>query len=95
MLKTDKGHFWLTFENGYTVSVFNGFGSYTENHFKTELFCVPEYQSVDSKSCEVAIIYKDLGLVNPLGWEDDVKGFVTPKELLEILNKVSKLEGEK
>ncbi len=36
MLKTDKGHFWLTFKNGYTISVFNGFGSYSENHYRKE-----------------------------------------------------------
>lgn len=33
MIQTDKGHCWLTFENGYMVSIFNGFGSYSENHF--------------------------------------------------------------
>ena len=32
-IRTEMGHFWITFENGYTLSVFNGYGSHTENHF--------------------------------------------------------------
>ena len=32
-IRTDKGHFWITFENGYTLSVFNGYGSYSDNHY--------------------------------------------------------------
>ena len=32
-LRTEGGHFWLTFDNGYTLSCFNGFGSHTENNF--------------------------------------------------------------
>ena len=37
MIQTDKGHFRLTFENGYTISIFNGFGSHSENHFNRNL----------------------------------------------------------
>ena len=29
MIRTSAGHFWITFDNGYTLSLFNGFGSYT------------------------------------------------------------------
>ena len=94
MITTTRGHFWITFDNGYTVSVFNDYGSYSDNHFNTELsksFLTGENAEVSSKNCEVAIIYKNLGLVNPLHWDDVVKGYVTPSELLEILNEVSKL----
>ena len=35
-IRTEMGHFWITFENGYTLSVFNGYGSHTENNFAFE-----------------------------------------------------------
>lgn len=38
MISTSYGHCWITFENGYTISIFNGFGSYSENHFNHKLF---------------------------------------------------------
>ena len=94
MIITTRGHFWIAFDNGYTVSVFNDYGSYSDNHFNSELvksLMSGDNVEVSSKNCEVAIAYKDLGLVNPLHWGDTVKGYVTPSELLEILNEVSKL----
>lgn len=57
MIRTKSGHFWLTFENGYLVSVFNGFGSYSQNHFNMGVYKPVEI--VESKDCEIAIIYNN------------------------------------
>lgn len=89
MIRTDKGHFWLTFSNGYTISVFNGFGSYSENHFKQEIRNIPEYMSVDSKDCEIAISYEDIFCTdNFIECDDSVKGFISSDELADIIYKV-------
>ncbi len=87
--ESERGHTTIGFDNGYKVSIVNGFGSYTENHFNTSLIS-NEKSPVVSHYCEVAIIFKD-NLVNPLGWNDNVKGYVSLAELLKILNDVSKL----
>ena len=96
MISTTYGHTWITFENGYTVSIFNGFGSYSENHFNHKLF--EKYQqhinplddSCDSKTAEIAITYKDLGFCTSTFIEtnDSVIGYVSPEELVDILVKV-------
>ena len=52
--ETAQGHFWITFDNGYTLSIFNGFGSHTENNFAFyEQQKVRENNDVDHiwKSC--------------------------------------------
>lgn len=92
MIKTEKGHFWITFENGLTLSIFNGFGSYTENHFNYELAEEKETRA-ESHTCEIAV-FKNLDnnewftneFIDCEG--DDVKGNVTPEELAEIIYKV-------
>ena len=93
MIITSRGHVWIKFNNGYTVSIFNDFGSYSENHYNYKLsksLMNNKNEEIKSKDCEVGIIYQGT-LCNPLGWPDTVKGYVTTKELLEILEKVSKL----
>ena len=45
-VRTEMGHFWITFDNGYTLSVFNGYGSHTENHFAIE-----KWQDIRSRAC--------------------------------------------
>lgn len=87
MIKTDKGHFWLTFKNGYTISVFNGFGSYSENHFKTKLLSVPDFASIDSKDCEIAIMYNGVFVTSSF-IDCNVEGYVTADELADIIYKV-------
>lgn len=63
MIRTEGGHFWLDFENGYTLSVFNGFGSHTENNFALDKWkkIVDDrnifLNSWESKLVEIAIIY--------------------------------------
>lgn len=93
MIKTTRDHFWIKFDNGYTVSVFNDRGSYSENYFNKELeesFLKEKNQGIMSEICEIGIIH-DEELIHVEEWEDSVKGRVTPNELLETMNKVSKL----
>ena len=86
MVQTDKGHFKLTFENGYTVSVINGYGSYSENHFNRKLLSVPDFCSIDSEDCEIAIMHNGIFVTNSfVECDDSVKGYVTPEELADII----------
>ena len=106
MIRTDKGHFWLTFENGYTLSVFNGFGSYSENHNNCKYILYPindievsQYinQKDTSHDCEIAIIDPKGNMITDkvLDCGDSVKGYVDINELVSIINIVSKLGGAK
>lgn len=52
MIITKAGHCWITFKNDYTLSIFNGSGSHTENHMNTD-FNATQYQS---KEIEVAVM---------------------------------------
>lgn len=89
MIRTDKGHFWLQFSNGYTISVFNGFGSYSENHFKEEVRNTPQYVSINSKDCEIAVSYCGIFCTNRfIETDDSVKGWVTADELADLIKKV-------
>lgn len=95
MIQTDKGHFWLTFENGYMISVFNGFRSYSENHFKQELIRTPEFVSIDSKDCEIAIIYNGIFATDRfVECGDSVKGYINADELADIIYKVKNFKGD-
>ena len=88
-----NGHCWLTFENGYKVSIFNGYGSYSENHFREGLLHIPEFSSVDSKDCEIAIIYNNKFVTRKyVECNDDVKGYVSADELAEIIYKVRNIK---
>lgn len=98
MIKTSAGHFWLTFDNGYTISLFNGFGSYTENHFKfekrNEIMKHYEPDEWESEQIEIAIIKENLGFVTQdiIKEADDSVTTIDTNKLVEIINKVSKLE---
>ena len=92
MITTIKGHRWITFKNGYTLSIANGFGSYSENQFD---YKVRDKLIVKTKYCEIAILKdgsfrtsKVLGINEKLLVYDDVKGWVNKKELKEIIKKV-------
>ena len=100
MIKIEKGHCWITFENGLTISIFNGFGSYTENHFNEKLLPLKnELLIAESKTCEIAV-FKDFDNNEWLTNEfidcegDNVKGYVTPEELAEIIIKVKNYNME-
>jgi hypothetical protein len=95
MIQTDKGHFWLTFENGYMVGIFNGFGSYSENHFKTDLLKQTENYIISSKNCEIAVIYNgEFVTRNFVECDDSVKGYVTADELADVIYKVKNFKGD-
>lgn len=93
MFSTSFGHCWIKFENGYTISIFNGFGSYSENHFNHKLFEKMQ-DRCNSKDCEVAIIHEKLGFVtrNFIDSDDSVKGYISSDELVDIMQKVKEAE---
>ena len=98
MIKTSAGHFWLTFDNGYTLSLFNGFGSYTENHFKfekqNEIMKHNAPDEWESEQIEIAILKEGLGFVTQdiIKEADDSVMTIDTNKLIEIINIVSKLE---
>ena len=98
-LRTEGGHFWITFENGYTLSAFNGYGSYTENHYAIDKWKkIYVYRNIsanfwESKLVEIAILNKNGDLVTQdiIESDDSVKT-VDINELIEIINKVNNLK---
>lgn len=99
MLKTEGGHFWITFENGYTLSCFNGYGSHTENHFAIDKWrkiymekSNPYDNHWESNTVEIAIIGLNGGLITKdiIDSDDSVKT-VDINELVEIINIVNNL----
>ena len=100
-LRTEGGHFWITFENGYTLSAFNGYGSHTENNFAFEKgHRVYESGNIyenfwESKSVEIAILNKTGNLVTQdIIKSDDSSKTVDINELIEVINIVNNLENE-
>lgn len=86
MIRTYKGHKHLYFKNGCDLSIFNGFGSYSENHFN---YKVRDKLFISTKDCEIAIIRNGFFITNDiLNNGQDVKGYVDEKELKEIIKKV-------
>lgn len=73
----NKG-FWLTFANGYTVSVQFGYGNYCSNYDKTNF--------EDSETAEVAI-WNAAGnwVKHPDHPADDVIGYQTTTQVLLIM----------
>lgn len=100
-IRTEGGHFWITFENGYTLSVFNGYGSHTENNFAFDKWHrVYESGNVyenywESKLVEIAIINKEGDLItqNVIESDDSVKT-IDINELVEVINIVNNLKKE-
>lgn len=87
------GHCWLVFDNGYTISIFNGFGSYSENHFNYKLGhkMLNNEPILECKTddCEIAIMKDDRFCTrNFIESDDSVKGYVSTDELAEIIYKV-------
>lgn len=99
-LRTEGGHFWITFKNGYTLSVFNGYGSHTENNFAIDKWekiykkrSNPYDNYWESKLVEIAILNGTGNLVTQdiIESDDSVKT-VDINELIEIINKVNNLK---
>ena len=90
MIITYKGHKRINFKNGYTISIFNGYGSYSENHFNIK---VRDKLIIKTKNCEIGIIYaNNLVTNNILQCGDSVKGYINKKELKEIIKKVKEIK---
>ena len=98
MITTELGHCWIQFENGYTISIFNGFGSYSENHFNRkewEKMTNPKsFDRCESKTCEVAIMRNDIFCTGYFIEECDGSsmGYVKPDELIDLMKKVKEAE---
>ena len=73
----------ITFANGYTVSV----------QFGQENYCEVRYgkDGDDSPNAEVAAGQSYVGDWVKLGENDDVVGWQTPDQVLEIMNKIATL----
>ena len=101
-IRTEGGHFWITFENGYTLSVFNGYGSHTENNFAFDKWKKIYYDKSnpydnfwESKLAEIAIINKEGDLITQDVIEsDDSAKTIDINELVEVINIVNNLEKE-
>jgi hypothetical protein len=80
MFKTfaQKG-FQTTFKNGFTVSVMFGAGNYCENRFSDLEVgdTVKAWSNHNSPDAEIAVIGPDC---------DQVRGWVTTEEMLEVMN---------
>ena len=97
-IRIEGGHFWLNFKNGYTLSVFNGFGSHTENWDALDKFKEISDERKwylnfwESDEVEIAII-RDGELVtqNIINSDDSVKT-IKINELIDIINIINNLE---
>lgn len=90
--------FHIKFANGYKVSVQWGIGNYCDNRCSGDEFAgVESFRAVGEKGSPTA----ECAVFDPKGafmeggpdgdWGDDVKGYMTPDEVLELMNKVAKL----
>ena len=55
----------------------------------------PDFASVDSKDCEIAIIHDNIFCTNKfIETDDDIKGWVTADELADVIYKVKNFKGD-
>lgn len=95
MILLGKGKFCLTFDNGCAISVINGFGSYSENYFNSDLLKKHKLDYIKSKDCEIAIMYNEIFVTGRfVEGSDDVKGYVSVDELSDIIYKVKNFKGD-
>lgn len=91
MIITEAGHCWITFKNGYTVSMFNGCGSYTENHLNMNL----DTTRFESTKVEIAILYGN-NFCTQSFFDEDIGDDVTTinvNELPDLIKKVSDIKA--
>lgn len=80
--------FHITFENGKTVSIQIGAGTYSDNHDKMDF---GSGKAEPSQTAEVAVFGPSGELEHRQGWGgDSVCGYQTPDQVLELLKEVSK-----
>ena len=95
---TDGKGFHITFNNGYSISVQFGIGNYCGNrdfvilrNGKDLEACNIEAGEKGSWDCEIAILDPQNNLIQVEEWGDEVKGWVTPNELVKWMEYTSKL----
>jgi hypothetical protein len=80
--------FQITFENGWTVSVQFGPYNYCERHDD-----IPDangvYEVRPSANAEVAVLDPKGKFAPPKWWGDDVLGYQTPTDVLNLMQKVA------
>ena len=79
------GGFWITFDNSYTVSVQFAVGYYADNKNKGLISDGKINKQTESKTAECGVLSPDGGLISVRGWEDNVKGYMTPNEVLKLM----------
>lgn len=97
MIQTSYGQFKITFDNGYTISIVNGYGSYTENHYNQKLLKkMKNLRFIDfceSEDCEVAILYEDEFCTRSfIETNDSSIGYIKSDELADLIMKVKNAE---
>ena len=95
---TQSKGFRIEFPNGYFLSVQWGPGNYCD-HNSMAIANVEDWDkptretSWESKTAEVAIMHKD-GFYRREGEYDDVKGYLSPTEVLEWMNFAANLPAK-
>ena len=96
---TERKGFHITFENGLTVSVQWGAGNYCDNHFYCDF---SHTKDMESNTAEVAVWSNERWLnANDFTGEevcdscDDVVGYLTPEQVVDLLVKVRECPVEK
>lgn len=86
--------FHMTFENGLTASVQWGWGTYTDNHYKSGF-----EDTTTSTTAEVAVVNEDGELIGLKPFlpedchvDDVVCGYLSPDEVVEFLMRVKSYE---
>lgn len=93
-LRTEAGHFWIRFDNGYEISVFNGYGSHTENHFGNGASieeCLNK-KFWESETAEIGIFKDNALITDKFLNHDDLVKTVDLKELIQIINMLNNME---
>lgn len=97
-LITEAGHFWLKFDNGYTLSCYNGYGSYTENNTNIRKLYLgktdPYEVRWESELVEIAILKDDELVTQSIIESDDSVKTIEVSELVDIINIVNNLGSD-
>ncbi len=80
----------IPLNKGVELSVINCFGSYSDNHFNTRLFC--EEGNIESDTVEIALV-KDGKFITKdyFDRECDVIGYITAQELEKIIQQLKEV----
>ena len=94
-IRTGMGKVQIKYDNGYTLSIANGFGSYTENHFDVDKYTkIIENRDITaswtSEEVEIAVISPANEFVTK-EFIKEARGLVVTvsvKRLIEIMNEL-------